>query len=54
MGPTEKAVKELASIDYPRVWIGEEGMTPEELLHLQNSNYEERQESWEVLSREKR
>jgi hypothetical protein len=36
----EAAVKELADREYPRVWIGEEGMTPEEYLRLEEDNAE--------------
>jgi hypothetical protein len=31
---------ELASLEYPRVWIGQEGMTADELLNLQMDNEE--------------
>jgi hypothetical protein len=36
----EIAVRVLAGMDYPRVWIGEEGMTPDELFDLQMQNDE--------------
>jgi len=36
----EYAVRKLAGMDYPRVWIGEEGMTADELLDLQMLNDE--------------
>jgi hypothetical protein len=32
------AVEEFAALDYPPVWLGEAGMTVEELLTLQDSN----------------
>lgn len=34
------AVEELADREYPRVWIGEEGITPEEYLAMEESNVE--------------
>ena len=34
----EQAVRELAEQDYPLVWIGEEGITPEALLDFQDQN----------------
>lgn len=34
----EEAVRELAEQDYPLVWVGEEGMLPEELLLFQEQN----------------
>ena len=34
----ENAVRELARIGYPRVWIGEKGITADELLHIQMLN----------------
>jgi hypothetical protein len=36
----ENAVRELASMEYPCVWIGEEGMTAADLLHIQMLNEE--------------
>jgi hypothetical protein len=36
----EEAVRELSSMEYPRVWIGEPGMTADELLSLQMLNDE--------------
>jgi hypothetical protein len=36
----EDAVRKLASMEYPCVWIGEEGMTAAELLHIQMLNEE--------------
>lgn len=34
----EEAVRELAEQDYPLVWVGEEGMTPEDILLFQEQN----------------
>lgn len=34
----EEAVRELAKMDYPLVWVGEEGMTPEDVLVFQDQN----------------
>jgi hypothetical protein len=36
----ENAVQELAGLEYPRVWIGQGGMTADELLNLQMDNEE--------------
>src|SRR5215211_1036890 len=36
----ENAVRKLASLEYPRVWIGDEGMTADELVDLQMDNEE--------------
>lgn len=47
-------VAQLAEREYPRVWIGEPGMTPEELLELQNANEELRRESWEEMTPQER
>ena len=38
MTEVKRLVSELASLDYPRVWVGEAGMTPEEVLRLQERN----------------
>jgi hypothetical protein len=35
-----RCVAEIAERPYPRVWVGKEGITAEELLHLQESNEE--------------
>ena len=40
MTEIKRLVSELASLDYPRVWVGEAGMTPEEVLWLQKRNDE--------------
>jgi hypothetical protein len=50
----KSAVARLAEREYPRVWIGEPGMTPEELLALQNTNEELRRELWEQMSQQER
>jgi|SRR5215217_2140649 len=47
LGEIRKAVEELAALDYPRVWIGEEGMTPDEYLSMEEWNKEDRREAWE-------
>jgi hypothetical protein len=48
------AVAQLAEREYPRVWIGEPGMTPEELLAIQYTNEELRRELWEQMSQQER
>src|SRR5215211_6578530 len=47
-------VAQLAERGYPRVWIGEPGMTPEGLLGLQDANQGLRRESWEEKTQEER
>ncbi|MDP9454417.1 MAG: hypothetical protein M3Q60_01220 [Actinomycetota bacterium] len=50
----ENAVLELAALDYPRVWIGEEGITADELLEWQQDNADNRREVWERMSPDER
>jgi len=38
MARIKSAMEELAARDYPRVWIGEPGMTPEQYLALEEAN----------------
>ena len=47
----ENAVGKLAKREYPPVWIGEPGMTPEYLFHVQNSNEAWHRELWEQMTR---
>ncbi len=50
----ERAVRELAAMDYPRVWIGEEGVTADELLTIQEANEDARREAWERMNPDER
>ena len=45
---------QLAKREYPRVWIGEPGITP--VQHLANQNFDEeaRRDDWEKLTRQER
>lgn len=45
----EIAVQALAERDYPRVWIGEPGMTPDELMAQQLFDDEYRRKAWENM-----
>jgi hypothetical protein len=49
-----RLVEELAALDFPRVWIGEVGITPEEYLVWDETNRNERRVIWEGMSPEKR
>ena len=50
----EEAVQELAAMDYPRVWIGEGGITADELLAIELVNDDERREAWERMNPDER
>jgi hypothetical protein len=54
MESIERAVRELAQMDYPKVWIGEEGITADELLAKQLANEDERREAWEGMNPDER
>jgi hypothetical protein len=45
---------QLAKREYPRVWIGEPGITPEQLLADQNFDEEARRDAWEKMTRQER
>jgi hypothetical protein len=45
----EEAVRELAQMEYPKVWVGEAGMTPDEALADELFNLAERKRAWEEL-----
>ena len=45
---------QLAEREYPRVWIGEPGITPVELLADQNYVEEERRDAWEKMTQQRR
>ncbi len=48
------AMEEFAALDYPRVWIGEPGMTPDEYFRLEQTNEQERREAWEGMTQQER
>ncbi len=50
----EEAVSELAQMDYPKVWIGELGMTVDEALSDELGNLQARKEAWEEATPEER
>jgi hypothetical protein len=54
MDRIRSAMEELAALDYPRVWIGEVGMTPDEYLRLEQMNEQERREAWEGMTQQER
>ena len=54
MESIERAVRELAQMDYPKVWIGEEGITADELLAKQQANEDVRREAWERMNPDER
>jgi hypothetical protein len=45
---------QLAEREYPRVWIGEPGITPEQQLAIQNFDDEERRDAWEKMTQQER
>src|SRR5215212_10625860 len=54
MGRIKEAVQELAEMEYPRVWVGEAGTTPDEALADELYNLEERKRAWEESRPEER
>jgi hypothetical protein len=50
----EEAVRELAEMEYPKVWVGEAGTTPDEALADELSNFAERKRAWEESRPEER
>ena len=54
MARIRSAMEELAALDYPRVRIGEVGMTPDEYLSLEQMYEQERREAWEGMTQEER
>ncbi len=50
----ERAVAKLAQREYSRVWIGEPGMTPVDLLNEQNADEQLRREGWEQMTSQQR
>jgi hypothetical protein len=54
MGRIEEAVRELAEMEYPRVWVGEAGTTPDEALADELYKLAERKRAWEESRPEER
>jgi hypothetical protein len=54
MGRIEQAVRELAQMEYPKVWIGKAGTTPDETLAEDLFNLAERKRAWEESRPEER
>jgi hypothetical protein len=50
----EEAVRELAEMEYPKVWVGKAGTTPDEALADELYNLAERKRAWEESRPEKR
>jgi hypothetical protein len=54
MGRIEEAVRELAEMGYPKVWVGEAGTTPGEALADDLYSLAERKRAWEESRLEER
>ena len=54
MGRIEEAVRELAEMEYPKVWVGKAGTTPDEALADELFNLAERRRGWEESRPEER
>jgi hypothetical protein len=54
MAQIKRHVRELAARDYPKAWVGQVGMTADQLLREQEINLEMRKLGWEQLSPEER
>ena len=52
MARIRSAMEELTALDYPRVWIGEPGMTLDEYFSLELMNEQDRREAWEGMTQQ--